>query len=80
MSDTMNGYLLLGKVIVSHVLGAGQKNPFLFGSSRQYKFINWKRLFIKKQNEVHFWSTQVKTEEQTAHIVYNLIRKEQKKK
>ncbi len=54
VSDTMNGYLLLGKVIVSHVLGAGQKNPFLFGSSRQYKFINWKRLFIKKQNEVHF--------------------------
>lgn len=52
VSDTMNGYLLLGKVIVSHVLNADQKNPFVFGSSRQYKFINWKRLFIKKHNSV----------------------------
>lgn len=47
VSDNMNGYLLLGKVIVSNVLPATQKNPFCYATSAKYKFINWKRIFIK---------------------------------
>lgn len=52
VSETMNGYLLLGKVIVAHTLPANQRNPFSYATSRAYKFINWKRMFIKKRNEV----------------------------
>lgn len=44
----MNGYLLLGKVLVSNTLASTQKNPFLFSSSGKYKYINWKRIFIKQ--------------------------------
>lgn len=52
MADTMNGYLLLGKVLTSHVLSANLKNPFSYASSKQYKFINWKRIFIRQKNKV----------------------------
>ncbi len=48
----MNGYLLLGKVLVSHTLNPSQKNPFWFSTSSQYKFINWKRLHLNRQQEV----------------------------
>jgi hypothetical protein len=48
----MNGYLLLGNVIVSHVLPVGTRNPFTFASSHQYKYINWKRLFALKTSAV----------------------------
>jgi len=54
VADTMNGYLLLGKVLVSHVLSSNLKNPFNYASSKSYKFINWKRLFIRQKNKVHF--------------------------
>ena len=54
VSDTMNGYLLMGKVIVSHSLPSSSKNPFAYSSSGQYKFINWKRMFIQQTNEVPF--------------------------
>jgi nucleolar protein 15 len=50
VSDTMNGYLLLGKVLVSQVLSPTHKNPFHFATSKQYKYINWKRLFVKSKN------------------------------
>jgi len=46
----MNGYLLLGKVLKAQTLAANQKNPFQYSTSSQYKYINWKRLYIKKQN------------------------------
>jgi nucleolar protein 15 len=52
VADTMSGYLLLGKVLTAHVLSANLKNPFSYPSSRQYKFINWKRIFIKQKNRV----------------------------
>ncbi len=53
VSDTMNGYLLLGKVLCAHTLPANEKNPFTYSSSRLYKFINWKRMFIETKNKVH---------------------------
>jgi len=46
VSDTMNGYLLLGKVIVSQVLPPNKRNPFTYHTAKQYKFINWKRFFV----------------------------------
>ena len=50
VADAMNGYLLLGKVLVSNVLSPKHKNPFSFSTSKKFKFINWKRLFMKQQN------------------------------
>lgn len=47
----MNGYMLLGKVLVSNVLKPNQKNPFSFGTSKEFKFINWKRLFMLQTNK-----------------------------
>lgn len=47
VAETMNGYLLMGKVLVAHTLGPQHRNPFSFGTSRKYKFINWARLFMK---------------------------------
>jgi len=49
----MNGYLLMGKVIVSNVLPATQKNPFRYATSAQYKYINWRHIFVKQNKEVH---------------------------
>jgi nucleolar protein 15 len=46
VSDTMNGYLLLGKVLIAHTLPANEKNPFTYASSHQYRFINWKKMYI----------------------------------
>jgi len=34
VSDTMNGYLLLGKVLVSQVLPPNKKNPFLYHTAK----------------------------------------------
>jgi hypothetical protein len=34
VSDTMNGYLLLGKVLVSQVLPANKKNPFTYHTAK----------------------------------------------
>jgi hypothetical protein len=42
----MNGYLLLGKVLIAHTLPANEKNPFTYASSHQYRFINWKKMYI----------------------------------
>lgn len=50
----MNNYLLMGKVLTAHVLSSNLKNPFSYSTSKQYKFINWKRLFIKNKNKVFF--------------------------
>ena len=47
VSDTMNGYLLMGKVILSNTLAPSQKNPFFYATSGKYKFINWKRMFVE---------------------------------
>ena len=51
VSDTMNGYMLMGKVMVSNTLPANGKNPFHFASSKQFKFVNFKKMFVKKTNE-----------------------------
>lgn len=52
VSDTMNGYLLMGKVLISNTLSASQKNPFSYSTSKKYEYINWKRLYIKQKNAV----------------------------
>ena len=46
VSDTMNGYLLLGKVLAAHTLPTNERNPFSYSSAHTYKFINWKRMFV----------------------------------
>lgn len=50
VAEAMNGYLLMSKVLVANTLTEKQKNPFAFGTSRQYKFIDWKRIFMKEKN------------------------------
>jgi len=52
VSETMNGYLLLGKVIVSQTLPANKRNPFSYATSAEYKYINWKRMYIQQKNAV----------------------------
>ncbi len=52
VSDTMNGYLLLGKVLVSHTLPANQRNPFTYSTAHQYGYINWKKMYIEQKNQV----------------------------
>jgi nucleolar protein 15 len=53
VSQTMNGYLLLGKVLASNVLAPTEKNPFSFPTSKKYKFINWKRIYMHNKNRVN---------------------------
>jgi len=50
VAKTMNGYLLLGKVLTSQVIPPNARNPFSFATSRKYKFINWKRIFMREKN------------------------------
>ncbi len=50
VAETMNGYMLMGKILDSRVLSPSQKNPFSFATSKQYKFINWKRIFMQQTN------------------------------
>lgn len=44
----------MGKVLTAHILSNNLKNPFSYVTSKKYKFINWKRLFIKNKNKVFF--------------------------
>ena len=46
----MDGYMIMGKVITANVLSPNQKNPFSFGTSKQFKFVDWKRIFMKEKN------------------------------
>lgn len=48
----MNGYMLMGKVLVSNVLAPNKKNPFTFATSKDFSFINWKRIFMGQKNKV----------------------------
>ena len=48
----MNGYMLMGKVLVSNAFKPNQKNPFTFSTSKQFKFVNWKRIFMHQKNKV----------------------------
>ena len=68
-AETMNGYLLMSKVLVAHVLNSKNRNPFSFGSSKQYKFINWKRIFMKEKNRD-------KTQEEMSKEVRGLLKNE----
>lgn len=43
--------MLLGKVLASNTLKPNQKNPFSFATSNEFKFINWKRLFMLETNK-----------------------------
>ena len=72
VSDTMNGYLLMGKVLISSTLSASQKNPFSYSTSRRYQFINWKRLYAKQKNEVlSIWFRQkLKNRQPTSSMAY----------
>lgn len=81
VSDTMNGYLLLGKIIVSHALPANKKNPFTYSTAGQFKFINWKRLYVKQKNEVFFslFSQKLKNKPPTLSTVSSTTRKLEKK-
>jgi len=69
----MNGYMLMGKVLVANVLNNGQKNPFGFSTSKHFKFINWKRIFLKERNKV-------RTEEEIKKEVGGLLRNEEQKR
>lgn len=68
VSETMNGYLLMGKVIMSNTLAPSQKNPFYYSTSGKYRFINWKRMFVE-QNK------QPKTDLQVAGIIHSMLKK-----
>jgi hypothetical protein len=63
----MNGYMIMDKVLVSHVLDPLKKNPFTFSSSKQYKFINWKRIFMHEKNRI-------KTSDETWKEVSGLLK------
>ena len=69
----MNGYLLLGKVINAQTLSANKRNPFSHSTSKKYRFVDWKKLFVEKNNAL-------KTDKQTAHIVHNLLKNEEKRR
>lgn len=73
VAETVNGYMLMGKVLVAHVLSSNQKNPFIFSSSKEYKFISWKRLFMKEKNRA-------KTAEELKKEVEGLLKNEEKRK
>lgn len=73
VADTMNGYLLLGKVLRSHTLPPTERNPFTYSSAHAYKFINWKKLFIEGKNKP-------KTEEETAFLVHKLLKHEEQRR
>lgn len=44
--------MLMGKVLVANVLQTHHKNPFTFSTSKQFKFVNWKRIFMHQKNRV----------------------------
>jgi hypothetical protein len=69
----MNGYMLMGKILVSNTLSPTQKNPFSFGTSKQFQFINWKRIFMHQKNRK-------KTAKEMAKEVEGLLRNEKEKK
>jgi nucleolar protein 15 len=73
VAETMNGYMIMDKVLVSHVLNPSKKNPFTFGSSKQYKFINWKRIFMHEKNRS-------KSLEEVWKEVSGLLKNEKEKK
>jgi hypothetical protein len=68
----MNGYLLLGKVLVSQTLPANKRNPFSYATSAEYKYINWKRMYIQQKNAVLFllFRTKLKNRLHTSFIVF----------
>ena len=64
----MNGYLVGGKVLTCRTLEANARNPFTFSSAKKYKFINWKRIFMKNKNKE-------KSKEEKAKEVSSLLKK-----
>lgn len=42
----------MGKILIANVLSPNKKNPFTFATSKQFKFIDWKRMFMKQKNRV----------------------------
>lgn len=84
--------MVLGKVLQVHVVSGDSKNPFAFkNGKKQYKFINWKRLFVRTHNEVlihHNLSDrhnqariiQEKSAEVTKVQVHKLLSNERKKR
>ncbi|EAS03627.1 RNA recognition motif protein (macronuclear) [Tetrahymena thermophila SB210] len=73
-AKAMNGHMVLGKVLEVHVLQQDQKNPFSFKyGKKQFKFINWKRIFIKQKNSE-------KDPEEVKKGVEKLLKNEEKKR
>jgi nucleolar protein 15 len=72
-ADTMNGYMLMGKILVSNTLSPTHQNPFTFATSKRFHFINWKRIFMHQINKK-------RTGEEMAKEVAGLLRNEKEKK
>ncbi len=52
-AKAMNGYIINGKTLKCHVLEKDKANPFSFRfGSKKFKYIPWKRIFIKEKNKV----------------------------
>jgi RNA recognition motif-containing protein len=46
-AETMNNYMILGRILKCHTLKNHQVNPFTFKDMRRKtKFVNWKRIFV----------------------------------
>jgi nucleolar protein 15 len=73
VAETMNGYMLASKVLTSHTLPSNVKNPFSYSTSKKYKYINWKRIYMKRKNRA-------KTDEETHKELTSLLHKEKEKK
>lgn len=52
-ADTMNNYMILGRVLKCHVLKSHQPNPFTFRDMRKKtRFVNWRKIFTMQHNKV----------------------------
>lgn len=51
-AKSMNGHMILSKVLECKVLEGTQHNPFEGKTSDEFKFINWKKIYQVKINQV----------------------------
>eukprot|EP00825_Cyclidium_porcatum_P037107 TRINITY_DN4032_c0_g1_i2.p1 TRINITY_DN4032_c0_g1~~TRINITY_DN4032_c0_g1_i2.p1 ORF type:complete len:351 (+),score=122.93 TRINITY_DN4032_c0_g1_i2:177-1229(+) len=72
-AQSMNGHMILQKVLQCHVLDENQHNPFDSKLNKEFKFINWKKIYQAKINKE-------KDSTELAKQVSKLIEKEKEKK
>lgn len=72
-AKSMNGHMILSKVLECKVLEGTQHNPFEGKTSDEFKFINWKKIYQVKIN-------QEKDEGHLAKQVSKLLEKEREKR